>query len=193
MSGLTSHSSQNSTKDWLPDESVEIRRDQEEITRCFVIGPDQYCTPEKVTNNTVCGDSQYYCYPYENFEEYLRCLEEVGPDQYCTNKNTVCRLKESSNSRYFCRDYKIWSGNWKDYRQCEAQNATKYCSDPASNQNVCVGSHPKTASFLLFFFLLNYVSGLVSCIRLEERKWVPLITALCNFYPQYCKDIILIT
>ena len=42
-----------------PDESEEIRRDQEEITRCFVIGPDQYCTPEKVTNNTVCGDSQY--------------------------------------------------------------------------------------------------------------------------------------
>ena len=52
-------------------------------------------------------------------------------------------------------------------------------------------SHPKTASSLLFFFLLNYMMGLVTCtcIRLEGRKWVPLVTALFIFYPQYCKKI----
>ena len=49
----------------------------------------------------------------------------------------------------------------------------------------------KIASSLLFFFLLNYVMGLVTCIRLEGRKWVPLITALLTFYPQYCKELIL--
>ena len=47
----------------------------------------------------------------------------------------------------------------------------------------------KIASSLLFFFLLNYVMGLVTCIRLEGRKWVPLITALFIFYPQYCKEL----
>ena len=48
-------------------------------------------------------------------------------------------------------------------------------------------SHPKMASSLLFFFLLNYVMGLVTCVRLEGRKWAPLIAALLNVYPQYCK------
>ena len=76
-----------------------------------------------------------------------------------------------------------------DYEQCQTQGADNYCSDPASNQNVCSGSHPKVASSLLFFFLLNYVMGLVTCIRLEGRKWVPLITALFIFYPQYCKEL----
>ena len=46
-----------------------------------------------------------------------------------------------------------------------------------------------TASSLLFFFLLNYVMGLVTCLRLEGRKWIPLITALFSFYPQYCKKL----
>ena len=50
-------------------------------------------------------------------------------------------------------------------------------------------SLPYLASSLLFFFLLNYMMGLVTCIRLEGGKWVPLITALFNFYPQYCKGL----
>ena len=125
--------------------------------------------------------------------EYWRCKDN-GPDQYCTpetvsNKNnTVCGLKDSSDSPYFCRH----PSDFKDYKQCEAQGGDKYCSDPASNPNVCfLSRHPKTASSLLFFFLLNYVMGLVTCIRLEGRKWVPLLFALLDVYPQYCKLLIL--
>ena len=127
-----------------------------------------------------------------------KCQKEVGPDQYCTyservSRNSPCRRVGNGDSQYFCRYYIIWSSDRKDYSQCEAQGANKYCSDPASNHNVCgvsiYLSHPKTASSLLFFLLLNYVMGLVTCIRLEGRKWVPLITALFIFYPQYCKEL----
>ena len=83
-------------------------------------------------------------------------------------------------------------GERKENIQFQSQNETTYRSDPANNQNVCdvAGSHPKTASSLLFFFLLNYVIGLVTCIRLEGRKWAPLISALFDVYPQYCKILI---
>ena len=175
-----------------------VDRDQEEYRKCQdEVGPDQHCTPEKVSNNTVCGVSQYNC---EGGEGSFECQYEVGPDRYCTseevskNNNTVCGLKKSSDSRYFCRYYKIWSSDWKDYEQCQwHQGGDKYCSDPASNQNVCAqGNHPevtKLAHFLLFFFVLNYLMGLVTCVRLEGTKWIPLMTALLNFYPQYCKQL----
>ena len=39
----------------------------------------------------------------------------------------------------------------------------------------------------LFFFMLNYVIGLVTCVRREGRKWVPLLFALLIVYPQYGK------
>ena len=187
-------------------ESGAMKEDYEEWRKCEKDRPEKYCnTTEKVSKNTVCGVSQYYCmevnWRFENEwlsneKEYRKCQKEVGPDQYCTyservSRNSPCRRVGDGDSQYFCRYYIIWSSDRKDYSQCEAQGANKYCSDPASNQNVCNGSHPKTASSLLFFFLLNYVMGLVTCIRLEERKWVPLITALFNLYPQYCKDLIL--
>ena len=122
--------------------------------------------------------------------EYYKCKDYRGPDQYCTPEKvskSICGLKNSSDSQYFCRNYTLWSSEWKDYEQCQTKGADKYCSDPASNQNVCSGSHPKIASSLLFFFLLNYVMGLVTCWRLEGKKWVPLIAALLDVYPQYCK------
>ena len=137
---------------------------------------------------------QYFCDMNdddENFNEYFDCQLIFGPDQYCTpekvsNKNTVCRLKKS-DSQYFCRT--LVNTAYKDYIQC-TQNATKYCSDPATNHNVCdAASHPKIASSLSFFFLLNYVSGLVTCVRLEGRKWIPFISALFIVYPQYCKKL----
>ena len=85
-------------------------------------------------------------------------------------------------------DNSVYTHNdWKDYEQCEEKGADKYCSNQTNNQNVCSGSHPKIASSLLFFFLLNYIIGLVTCIRLEGRKWLPLIAAFLNVYPQYCK------
>ena len=137
--------------------------------------------------------------------EYQRCHYKVGPDQYCTpervsnNKNnTACRLKKPFDSQYFCRDYKIWSkayiSDGKAYGQCRNQGVDKYCSDPASNQNVCPDptTHPKLANSLLFIFLMNYVMGLVTCLRLEGRKWLPIIAALCNFYPQYGKQIVIL-
>ena len=182
-------------------------RDRREYWKCEDEEPDYYCSPERVSNNAVCGVSQYDCEyywwnldeesRYANKEEHRRCEYEDGPDQYCTpervsNKNnTVCRLKKSSDSQYFCRRCEIWSSEWKDFRQCEAQGVKKYCSDPNRNHDVCglAGSHPFTASSLLFFFLLNYMMGLVTCIRLEGRKLVPLITALFIFYPQYCKEL----
>ena len=190
-------------------------RDYQEYEKCYHDGPEQYCnTTEKVSNKTVCGYSQYYCDGRsEEYAEYEKCEYLVGPDQYCTPEkvsDNVCGLKNSSyshydyyndysdshyeyyndysDSPYFCRDYRIWSSELKDYDQCEAQGVDNYCSDPANNQNVCGGgSHPRTASSLLFFFLLNYVMGLVTCWRLEGKKWVPLIAALLSVYPQYCK------
>ena len=128
-------------------------RDYDEWSKCFDVGPEQYCTPETVSTN-----------------------------------NTVCGLKDSSDSPYFCRNYTLWSSEWKDYIQCR-QGAEIYCSDPASNQNVCTRpiTHPKIASSLFFFFLLNYGMGLLTCWRLEGRQWVPLIAALLTVYPQYCK------
>ena len=150
-------------------------------------------SPSELSNITICGVSQYYCdWRSEEPEEYSKCYYEVGPDQYCntekvSNKNNnVCGL--TSDSQYFCRPYKIWSSDWKDYKKCEAQGVDRYCSNQTSNHNVCYyGSHPKVASSLLFFFLLNYVMGLVTCVRLEGRKWAPLIAALLTVYPQYCK------
>ena len=172
-----------------------VRRVVSEYTNCDK-APGQYCTPEKVSNKTVCGVSQYDCdcSVRGSWQEYEKCKYEVGPDQYCSHEtvsninNTVCRLKNSSDSQYFCRHYKIWSSEWQDYKQCQAQGGDKYCSDPASNHNVCLFSpHAKTASSLLFFFLLNYVMGLLTCIRREGRKLVPLLAALFIVYPQYCK------
>ena len=177
-----------------------ILRDHNEYWTCRNVGPDQYCNTEKVSNKMVCGVSQYYC-RNTDWEEYNKCEYKVGPDQYCTPEkvsNNICGLKNSSDSHYeyyydssdspyFCRYYEIWSSEWKDYDQCKDQGVDKYCSNQTSNQNVCSGSHPKMASSLLFFFLLNYVMGLVTCIRLEGRKWVPLIAALLDVYPQYCK------
>ena len=178
-----------------------VERDRVEYSKCqYEVGADQYCTPEKVAINTICGVSQYSCTRGTDFggwREYNKCKNEAGPDKYCnpekvSNKNTACVLKNSFESQYFCRYHKIWSSEWKDARNCSVQGADKYCSDPASNQNLCraaVGLHPKTALSLLFFLLLNYVMGLTSCIRLEGRNWVPLLTALFNVYPQYCKLI----
>ena len=175
-------------------ESDGIKRDEEEYLTCEGVGADQYCSPGRVSNKTVCGVSQYYCRHVRGIiyeKEYEKC-DEIGPNQYCTlervsnNENTVCGLKKSSN--YFCRDYKIWSSEWNNYKQCRAQGVDKYCSDSASSHNVCVTIlYPKLASSLLFFFLLNYVMGLLTCIRLDGRKWVPLIAALFIVYPQYCK------
>ena len=115
-------------------------REMKEYGKCYDDKPDQYCTSDKVSNNIVCGVSQYDCDRLNgNYEEYVRCQYEDGPDQYCTSErvssknNTACRLKKSSDSQYFCRYYEIL-GDYKDYRQCEAQGPNKYCSDPASNR-----------------------------------------------------------
>ena len=127
------------------------------------------------------------------YEEYWKCFRD-GPDQYCTpennknNNNSVCQLESSSDSQYLCR-YFGSRNEWKDYDQCEVQGVDKYCSNQTSNPDVCgeYTYHPKVASSLLFFFLLNYIMGLVTCVRLEGRKWAPLIAALLTVYPQYCK------
>ena len=177
--------------------TVCVDRDKNEYLKCDDQGPRQYCYKEKISNNTICGVSQYNCTYIkdnnkDNNKEFLKCHEKVGPDRYCTSENKtkgVCVLKKSSDTPYFCRYYKIWSPDVKDLEQCGIDGAEKYCSNSASNTNLCsrLISHPKTASALLFFFLLNYVMGLVTCLRLEGRKWLPLIAALFNLYPQFCK------
>ena len=94
-----------------------MKRDLEEYKKCNFDGPDEYCNPEKVSNNTVsvCGVSQYDCDRNVNEKEYWIC--KLDPDQYCTpervsNKNNnVCRLKKSSDSQYFCRYVDIWSSD----------------------------------------------------------------------------------
>ena len=118
-------------------------------------------------------------------------LMDYVTETVSNRNNSVCGLKNSSDPQYFCRHYyKIWSRDHKDWDKCSAQGGDEYCSDPANNQNVCSDllTHPKVASSLLFFFLLNYVMGLVTCVRLEGWKLVPLIAALINVYPQFCKE-----
>lgn len=167
-----------------------VDKERDKFRKCEEDKAEQYCI-------SVCGVSHYYCDQKSLlYNEYLRCEEELGPDQYCTpeivsNKsNTVCRMKDrspNSPARYFCRHYKIWSSDWKDYEKCSVQTVDKFCLD-ANNTNVCYkDTHPLTAGSLLFFFLLNYVMGLVTCVRLEGRNWFSLIAALFNVYPQYCK------
>ena len=108
---------------------------------------------------------------------------DVGTDLILISKlytglNATCvRVRSYSNIRY-----------QSELRKCEEIGADKYCSNQTNNQNVCSGSHPKIASSLLFFFLLNYIIGLVTCIRLEGRKWDSLIAAFLNVYPQYCES-----
>ena len=62
--------------------------DKVEWLKCSKNEADQYCnTTETVSNNTVCGVSQYYCESnYADQEEYKKCQEQVGPDQYCTSE-----------------------------------------------------------------------------------------------------------
>ena len=99
--------------------------------------------------------------------------------------SSVCGLH--SNGSQYCINYKTWSSDWKAFKQCKVHGGDKYCTDEKNNRNVCGGSHPKTASSLLFFFLLNYIMGMVTCARLDGRRWIPWITVLFNVYPQYCK------
>lgn len=94
----------------------------------------------------------------------------------------------------------VWSDKMlfheSKWRACNILEADNFCTtEKVLNNNstdVCGGSHPKLATSLLFFLVLNYLMGLVTCVRLEERKLVPLITALFNVYPQYCKELICI-
>ena len=179
-----------------------VDQDREEYKKCDKIGADQYCTPERISSNTVCGVSRhYYCIKEkgeqpEHQEEYKKCQKEGGPDQYCNveivnnlTHSSVCGVKSDFSVTFqYCRHYEIWSNDTRDYKKCYTQGVDKYCSDPDSNCNVCVTTlYTETASALLFFVLLNYVIGLVTCMRLEGRKWFPLLFALLNVYPQYGK------
>ena len=80
--------------------------------------------------------------------DYWKC-EYRGPYKYCLNSNSsVCGMR--SDGSQYCRDYKMWSDDWKAFDQCKDQGGDKYCSDGKNNKNVCGGSHPLTASSLLF-------------------------------------------
>ena len=59
-----------------------LRRDRKDNEKCEYPGPDYYCNPERVSNNTVCGVSQYDCDTNVNGKEYWRC--KLDPDHYCT-------------------------------------------------------------------------------------------------------------
>ena len=50
------------------------RGSQKEWLKCENDGAEKYCTPEKVSNNTICGISQYDCDNWiVYYEEYRRC------------------------------------------------------------------------------------------------------------------------
>ena len=122
-----------------------------------------YCTPEKVSN-ALCGVSFWFC-DYmggetiktgpSNGTEYSEC-EEAGPENYCSPirrlydywdwKYSVCGLRPTFDTSvdltkfsdtsyiYFCRsDF----DDFDDLEQCFDQGVDKFCSNPASNQNVC--------------------------------------------------------
>lgn len=181
-------------------QSDGMRRDEEEYDKCNE-DPNQYCTIGKVSSNTLCKPTQYYCEfrggSDGDWKEYYQC-QHVGPDQYCTterelsNKNTIC-IRGYNVYEYFCINFEIWSSDWKAFKKCQSQGADKYCSDPSSNQHVCPDptTHPKLANSLLIFFLVNYVMGLVTCLRLEGRKWLPITAALFNVYPQYAALVVI--
>ena len=131
------------------DKTEAIRRDKDEMLKCYEVGADQYCVGEKVST-------------------------------------AVCRKR--SDSKYECREYWDWSSEYQDYEQCDRVGYDTYCSDPATNKNVCYGehvSHPNMATAMLIPFCLNYIICFITFFRLGTDKKKTFIFPLLNLYPQF--------
>ena len=122
-------------------------------------------------------------------DEYNKC-GNVGADKYCIGEKVstaVCGVRTDSDTKYYCRVYYEWSSEYKDYEQCK-KDPTTYCSDPATNKNVCYGkhvSHPKMATVMLIPFCLNYIFCFITFFRLGTDKKKTFIFPLLNLYPQF--------
>ena len=126
-------------------------------------------------------------------DEYRKCVR-VRADKYCIGEKVsteLCGVGTDSDSKYECRDYWEWSSDYQDYRQCDKSMVKSfygydtYCSDPATNKNVCDSSHPKMATAMLIPFCLNYIFCFITFFRLGIDKKKTFIFPLLNHYPQF--------
>ena len=123
-------------------------------------------------------------------EEYKKC--EEGPDKYCSELRSpgLCEL-DLYDFHFICKDISEWSAEYQDYEQCQYEvGYSSYCSDPASNKNVCEGagqhtSHPIMATMVLMPCILNYIVCFITFFRLETDLKKTFIFPLLNIYPQF--------
>ena len=162
-----------------------------EYEKCRNVGPEKYCSvyPEKVSNKSVCGLSQYYC--REDWRD-SECHTTMGPDRYCSAERVsrgACTEKTQSDSQYFCRYHTIWSTEPEHYRQCK-RDSYHFCSDPDNYQDVCGDffSNPMMAAAMLGPFCLNYIFCFIAFFRLGTKKRLTFIFPLLNLYPQFGKS-----
>ena len=84
-----------------------------------------------------------------------------------------------------CSQYRNWSSEYENLLKCRRNGSDNYCSDPASNKNVCSASHPNMATAMLIPFCLNYIFCFIAFFRLGTDKKKTFIFPLLNLYPQF--------
>ena len=106
------------------------------------------------------------------YDDYVKCLEHSHSSELCQNPR--------ENNRQFI-----------EYDRCRS-DSFKYCSNRDNETGTYCGkyeTHPRFASSLLTFFLINYVVCLLTFVRLEENKKVSFIFPLLSLYPQYGESL----
>ena len=105
------------------------------------------------------------------WEEYVDCLEHSYSTDLCPHPRDI-----SQSSKQFI-----------EYDLCR-EDSYKYCSSNITEENFCghYENHPRFASSLLTFYLINYLVCLLTFLRLEKTEKRRLfIFPLLNLYPQY--------
>ena len=117
-----------------------------------------------------------------------KCRRKVGAEKYCIGEKVstgVCGLRTNSDSKYYCISYRHWSTEYQDYELCEKVGYDIYCSDHASNKNVCNSTHLTMGTAMLIPFCLNYIICFITFFRLGTDKKKTFIFPLLNLYPQF--------
>ena len=108
---------------------------------------------------------------WTEWEDYVKCLETRYSSDLCLHP------RERKNTRK----------QFEDYDLCR-QDSYEYCTSNSTwSERFCVEyeDHPRFASSLLTFFMINYFVCLLTFFRLEEEKGKLFILPLLILYPQY--------
>ena len=108
---------------------------------------------------------------WTEWEDYVKCLETSYSSDLCLHP------RERKNTRK----------QFEDYDLCR-QDSYEYCTSNSTwSERFCVEyeDHPRFASSLLTFFMINYFVCFLTFFRLEEEKGKLFILPLLSIYPQY--------